>query len=246
VLKDMGEMLTVKQVAEVKGCSVRYIRKIIENGKLQAAETLNDRNRKKYLVPLEALDENLQQKWYRMNPDIVPLGSSEGKAVRKDMGEMLTVKQVAEVKGCSVQYIRKIIENGKLKAEETLNDRNRKKYLVPLEALDENLQQKWYRMNPDNVPQSDSDDGKGIKMKIKKQLLKYFDEFSEEECFMLLGQAAEIKRSRSITLEDLAIEKNRKLAEAVRKFNDAVPAQPEKNVVKLVLEQALKNGKINH
>jgi hypothetical protein len=115
-----------------------------------------------------------------------------------------------------------------------------------LEALDENLQQKWYRMNPDNVPQSDSDDGKGIKMKIKKQLLKYFDEFSEEECFMLLGQAAEIKRSRSITLEDLAIEKNRKLAEAVRKFNDAVPAQPEKNVVKLVLEQALKNGKINH
>ena len=30
--------------------------------KLQAQEILNDKNRKTYLVPLEALDEELQQK----------------------------------------------------------------------------------------------------------------------------------------------------------------------------------------
>lgn len=63
----MGQMLTAKQVAEVKGCSGRYIKRLIQEGKLQAQEVLNDKNRKTYLVPLEALDEELQQKWYQMN-----------------------------------------------------------------------------------------------------------------------------------------------------------------------------------
>ena len=50
-------MLTAKQVAEVKGCSPRYIKKIIQDGKLKAVETVNSKNRKTYLVPLDALDE---------------------------------------------------------------------------------------------------------------------------------------------------------------------------------------------
>lgn len=57
----MGQMLTAKQVAEVKGCSYQYVQRIIKEGKLQAQEILNDKNRKTYLVPLEALDEELQQ-----------------------------------------------------------------------------------------------------------------------------------------------------------------------------------------
>ena len=68
----MGQMLTVSQVAEVKGCGVRYIQQSIKNGKLQAKETLNDKNRKTYLIPLEALDEELQQKWYQMNLEKPP------------------------------------------------------------------------------------------------------------------------------------------------------------------------------
>ena len=32
----MAQMLTAKQVAEVKGCSPRYIKKIIQDGKLIA------------------------------------------------------------------------------------------------------------------------------------------------------------------------------------------------------------------
>ena len=66
------------------------------------------------------------------------------------MGQMLTAKQVAEVKGCSYQYVKRIIKEGKLQAQEILNDKNRKTYLVPLEALDEELQQKWYQMNLEN------------------------------------------------------------------------------------------------
>lgn len=68
------------------------------------------------------------------------------------MGQMLTAKQVAEVKGCSYQYIKKIIKDGKLRAEEVLNEKNRKTYMVPLEELDEELQQKWYQMMLDAPP----------------------------------------------------------------------------------------------
>ena len=69
------------------------------------------------------------------------------------MGQMLTAKQVAEVKGCSYQYVKRIIKEGKLQAQEILNDKNRKTYLVPLEALDEELQQKWDQMNLENPPE---------------------------------------------------------------------------------------------
>ena len=46
-------MLTAKQLAEVKGCSFQYIQKKIKEGKLQAVETVNSRNRKVYQIPLE-------------------------------------------------------------------------------------------------------------------------------------------------------------------------------------------------
>ena len=59
----MGQMLTAKQVAEVKGCSYQYVQRKIKEGKLQAQEILNDKNSKTYLEPLKDLDEQLQQKW---------------------------------------------------------------------------------------------------------------------------------------------------------------------------------------
>ncbi len=90
------------------------------------------------------------------------------------MGQMLTTKQVAEVKGCSYQYIKRIIKEGKLQAKETLNDKNRKTYLVPLDALDEELQQKWYQMNLENPP-------KGVDSQIAGQEREEIDCFSEAE-----------------------------------------------------------------
>lgn len=83
----MGQMLTVKQVAEVKDCSVRYIQQTIKGGKLQAVEILNDKNRKTYMVPLTALDEELQQRWYQIQKEKPPEGlaeappDQEGKAI---------------------------------------------------------------------------------------------------------------------------------------------------------------------
>lgn len=61
----MGQMLTVGDVAALKGCTPRYIKRIIKEGKLPAEETLNQRKRKTYQIPLTALEEELQRKWQR-------------------------------------------------------------------------------------------------------------------------------------------------------------------------------------
>lgn len=71
----MAQMLTAKQVAEVKGCSPRYIKKIIQDGKLKAVETVNSKNRKTYLVPLDALDEDLQHNGLTDRPNTSAGGS---------------------------------------------------------------------------------------------------------------------------------------------------------------------------
>jgi hypothetical protein len=66
------EMLTVKQVALLKNCSLRLIQKEISDRNLRAIETKNDRNRKMYLIPLDTLDADLQLKWIQHNqPDTI-------------------------------------------------------------------------------------------------------------------------------------------------------------------------------
>lgn len=60
-------MLTVKEAAELRGCSERYIRKNVSEGKLKAVEKTNSLNRKVYLIPLDAFDEAIQHKYYQMN-----------------------------------------------------------------------------------------------------------------------------------------------------------------------------------
>ncbi|MGN0587420.1 MAG: Mu transposase C-terminal domain-containing protein [Oscillospiraceae bacterium] len=58
--------------------------------------------------------------------------------------EYLTVKEVAELKGCSEQYVKKIIKDGKLSAEQTVNEKSRPKYLIPVSALPQELQNRYY------------------------------------------------------------------------------------------------------
>lgn len=58
--------------------------------------------------------------------------------------EYITVKEMAGLKGCSEQYIRKLIKNGKINAEQVADDRNRQKYLIPVPSLPENLQERYY------------------------------------------------------------------------------------------------------
>lgn len=89
------------------------------------------------------------------------------------MGQMLTAKQVAEVKGCSERYIQQSVKRGTLRGIETVNSRNRKIYQIPLEVLPEELQQKWLRQSLENPPD-------GVEPE-ETESPEAIDQFSEEE-----------------------------------------------------------------
>lgn len=56
----------------------------------------------------------------------------------------LTTAEVAELKGCSLQYVQKCIKEGKIEASVRENAaNNRTEYRVPLTALTEKQQIKW-------------------------------------------------------------------------------------------------------
>lgn len=66
--------LTVKEVAELKGCGVRYLRKQISAGKLRATTGINPENRRKqYMVELSDLPPALQRKYYTRQRAAEPL-----------------------------------------------------------------------------------------------------------------------------------------------------------------------------
>ena len=55
------DYLSVKEVAELKGCSVQYIKKIAHDGKIEAVRELNPQNNcMQYMIPVSALPEELQ------------------------------------------------------------------------------------------------------------------------------------------------------------------------------------------
>ena len=56
--------MTVKEVAELKGCSERYIQNCISKGKLEAIKKLNAKGKIKFYVPISALPVPLQKKYY--------------------------------------------------------------------------------------------------------------------------------------------------------------------------------------
>ena len=60
------DYLTVKEVAELKGCTERYIQRIVQNGKLEAIQELNsDNNCMQYKIPVSALPEELKARYYK-------------------------------------------------------------------------------------------------------------------------------------------------------------------------------------
>ena len=73
------------------------------------------------------------------------------------METYLTVKEVAELKGCSTQYLRKAALSGSIKAKKELNDKNRPQYLIPLSALDTKLQLKYQKSHGLVLPEEEVD-----------------------------------------------------------------------------------------
>ena len=57
----------------------------------------------------------------------------------------LTVKELAEIAGCSIYLIRKKALSGKLPSETIINETGRKQYMFPLESLPEDIRARYYR-----------------------------------------------------------------------------------------------------
>lgn len=68
----METYLTIKETAELKGCSTRYLRQAALSGTVKAKKELNDKNRPQYLIPLSALDAKLQLKYQKAHGLVLP------------------------------------------------------------------------------------------------------------------------------------------------------------------------------
>ena len=93
--------------------------------------------------------------------------------------EYLTVVEAADLKGCSVQYIKKVCKDGKMSCTIEINDRKRPKYMIPVSSLPEELQARYYSQKRQEA---------GIPPPVEKALKQpknrpemAFEDFSEEE-----------------------------------------------------------------
>ena len=64
----------------------------------------------------------------------------------------LTVAEAAELKGCSQQYVQRMALDGSLSATETINDINRKKYLIPISSFTQQEQLRYYKAHGREIP----------------------------------------------------------------------------------------------
>ena len=96
--------------------------------------------------------------------------------------EYLSVKEVAELKGCSERYIKKIIQDGKLESKTELNEKNRPKYLIPVSALPDDIKAKYYKQirRDENAPPELKDAETSLK-RHKNAVKRSFEEYSEAE-----------------------------------------------------------------
>ena len=102
--------------------------------------------------------------------------------------DYLTVKEVAKLKECSIQYIQKLVKAKKLEAIQELNpDNNCMQYKIPVSALPEELKARYYKRKQQELgllpelkePETPLEQrSKAIKKPVQKKRL---DEFTETE-----------------------------------------------------------------
>lgn len=101
--------------------------------------------------------------------------------------DYLTVKEVAELKNCSVQILQRRIKDGEIFAEKQPHPQNKQLcYMIPVSVLSEDLQAKYYaklkkdaRLMPEKIePENTSETA--LK-KPSKRVQRTFEELSEEE-----------------------------------------------------------------
>ena len=102
--------------------------------------------------------------------------------------DYLTVKEVAELKGCSERYIKKLCKDGAIQSEIKLHPQNKQPcYMILITSLSEDLQAKYYRQKrtetgiiPEKVESEQPVKEPGLKYR-SKGTQRAFDSFSAEE-----------------------------------------------------------------
>lgn len=99
--------------------------------------------------------------------------------------DYLTVKEAAELKNCSVQYIKKLCKDGAIQAEVKLHPQNKQPcYMIPVSALPEELKGKYYKQKKTETgilpEETESTEKTGLKYR-SKGTQRSFDSFSAEE-----------------------------------------------------------------
>ncbi len=88
------EYLTVKQMAELAGCTERRIKQKAQNGDFIVNEIKNDRNLKQYLFPVDTLPESIKNRYYAMmKSDMNVLSVASAKAI-----DTLTEKEREQIR----------------------------------------------------------------------------------------------------------------------------------------------------
>ncbi len=97
----------------------------------------------------------------------------------------LTVREVAELKGCSIRFIQSQIKKGELKAEETISEaNNRKMYVIEPDSLPEELKAKYYKSQKKELKETVQKVDTKVSKKVrsaKSTPSKEIDKFTEEE-----------------------------------------------------------------
>ena len=116
--------------------------------------------------------------------------------------DYLTAEEYAKIKNCSVQYARRLAQAGKVDCIQEMSCKGRPKYLIPISALPENLQAKYYQQKktesgilPDKVA-SENVSENALKTPIKyglKDDYKSFEELSEDDTLSKMGSISERK-----------------------------------------------------
>lgn len=93
--------IDTKELAMLKGCSSKYIQRLARRGDIIYIETVNERNRKKFLFPVEYLPIELKIKYYKQKYGDTEVAQEYIKSAR----EAEKVKQSKNNVECDLSYM---------------------------------------------------------------------------------------------------------------------------------------------
>ena len=106
--------LTVKQLAEIKGCTERYIRNCITKGKMEAIQIegqVGGNAGTHYSIPLSKLDEKIQMKYKRYLKKLQKEVEKQAQEQETEEQESKTIADLTEKEKENAMFWRKLLES---------------------------------------------------------------------------------------------------------------------------------------